>query len=508
MCAFFVNFFNKKIKIKKTPVFGGERGFGRILICLIQTVVCFGILSHIFYPRNRGIVNLKLRLIQRTVFPKRCKEQGRGFQMKRAFIRLFGCILSAIGLSMSYDTTFTVLLGDESAPGAAWAASGTGSGCDYSLGTCYPAIPNSFVVTGLTGSCSFNGERVSYFVVLAPWYVGWLNVDYTGAGGVPYDNWPVGDFSASERVAMNLMFSGSSRTYVMDGTFGASSYGTGSLSASSVSPAQRIDWCYNNGNGISLGLPTNLGHISEAAVNSMRNSCVLNTEEAGNSNRTYDLYVWSAVYMPTSDAFQNMGCCLYASSTGTSGSSGTGTSAGDGCKCYYAQATQEYPYTAYGRTEVGTTNHKISTSTVPFYEPFVFYHYNGCKAGYTPTGTVTGTDANFAIALLSPHTDFIVLVEEGSHCPDLYSDIDAGTYGIFREQSAEYPNFIYNWKNCDMCSTYTDIANKSTYSPTITNVGTATEETSETVNRCYVDVNGVKDASGTFNFTSTCYYDQ
>ncbi len=429
--------------------------------------------------------------------------------MKRAFIRLFGCILSTIGLSMSYDTSFTVLLDNESAPGAAWAAesgSGTGSGCVYTLGTCYPSIPNSFVVAGLTGSCSYKGEKVGYFVVLAPWYVGWLNVDYTGAGGVPYANWPVAEHTVSETVAMDLTFSGTN-TYRMSGIFGATMYGTGG-NYSSYGAAQEISWC-NNSWGLSVGQVYQ--GVSNTSYLSWRNRCVLNSQEAGSSNRVYDTYIWSAVYMPTSDAFQNMGCCLYASSTGTTGSSGSGTSAGDGCKCYYAQATQAYPYTAYGRTEVGTTNKKISTSTVPFYEPFVFYHYEGCKAGYTPTGTVTGTDANFAVALLREYINNYLELDKdlvgGSVCPSSTA---------FEEVFDTYPGFVtedgttlysYKWDNCDACPGYTAISNSSSFSPTITSIGTPTYETSDTVNRCNVSVKGVKDASGTFNFTSDCYYD-
>ena len=413
--------------------------------------------------------------------------------MKRAFIRLFGCILSAIGLSMSYDTTFTMLLDDDLAPGAAWAAeagSGTGSGaCVYGTGDCYPSIPSGILVSGLNGTCDYSGENVSYFVVVAPWYVGWLNVDYTGSGGVPYANWPVGDFSTSDSVTMNLVFSGSSNTYTMSGTFGATMYGTGGLN-SSYGAAQAISWC-NNSWGLSVGLLYQ--GSSNTSYPSWRNRCILNTEEAGDSNRTYDLYIWSAVYMPFPDAFQNLGCCSYGSG-----------STGGGCKCYYAPATQAYSYKAYGKTEVGAGNAKISTSTVPFYEPFVFYSYKSCDAGYMPTGAIAGTtDANFAVALLREYGNSYFDLAEGSVCPNY----DFGTTSSFGWQTEAGGLYSYKWNNCAECSDYTAMSNSSSFSPTITSIGTPTYKTSDTVNRCNVSVKGVEDASGTFDIVGNCYYD-
>ena len=412
--------------------------------------------------------------------------------MKRAFIRLFGCVLSAIGLSMSYDTTFTMLLDDDSTAGVAWAAgtssTGTGTGCVYGTGDCYPTIPSGFLVSGLTGTCIYNGENVGYFVVLSPWYVGWLNVDYTGAGGVPYGNWPLGDFSNSEAVSMNVTFSGKD-SYTMSGNFGATMYGTGGLH-SSYGTAEEITWCINNSWGLSVG-QLYQGN-DNSSYSSWRNRCVLNTEEAGDSNRTYDLYVWSAVYMAYPNKFEELGCCQYS----------TGASAEDGCKCFYAPATQAYSYNAYGTTDIGTSNRKISTSTVPFYEPFVFYSYKSCQPGYMPTGTITGTDANFAVAFLREYVDSYFDLEAGKLCPE--SAIDASfTAGWLTD--AGVTMYSYKWDNCTKCDDYTAISNSSSFSPTITNFGTATSLTSSDVDKCYVRVKGVKNAIGTFNIVEDCY---
>ena len=70
MCAFFVNFFNKKIKIKKTPVFGGGCGFGRILICLIQTVVCFWHPFPYILPQKSGNCQSEIAPNPKDRFPK------------------------------------------------------------------------------------------------------------------------------------------------------------------------------------------------------------------------------------------------------------------------------------------------------------------------------------------------------------------------------------------------------------------------------------------------------
>lgn len=413
--------------------------------------------------------------------------------MKRAFVRLFGCVLSAIGLSMSYDSTFTILLGDEAAPGAAWATgSGTGgTGCVYGTGECYPSIPSGFLVEGLAGSCDYRGENVSYFVVLAPWYVGWLNVDYTGAGGVPYANWPIGGFDDSTSVNMNLTFVGSSNTYTMVGNFGASMHGTGGT-YSAYGEMEEIPWCNNNSYGVSVGLIYD--GTNNASLSSWRNRCVLNTQEAGDSNRTYDTYIWSAVYMATDEQFVNLGCCLYDSAPE------------DDCKCYYAPATKSYSYNAYGRTGIGVGNAKIPTSTVPFYEPFVFYSYQSCDAGYTPTGTVTGTDANFAIALLTTAAEANLGIGDGSVCPLYASSIHEGG----RKWRTEYGTtmYTYNWDNCSECGVYDEIANASSFNPKIMSIGTATAHTSTTNNRCYVGVSGIRNEYGTFKFTDDCYYDQ
>jgi len=103
-------------------------------------------------------------------------EKGENL-MKRAFIRLFGCVLSAIGLSMSYDTTMTVVLDDEFGFGGAYAApthsilqqystggTGTGLGYVYSEGTCDSA-------EGL----SSDNYVYKYYRLIVPYYQGMLS---------------------------------------------------------------------------------------------------------------------------------------------------------------------------------------------------------------------------------------------------------------------------------------------------------------------------------------------
>lgn len=48
----------------------------------------------------------------------------------------------------------------------------------------------------------------------------------------------------------------------------------------------------------------------------------------------------------------------------------------------------------------------------------MFYSYKLCQPGYMPTGTITGTDANFAVAFLREYVDSYFDLEEGKHCPE------------------------------------------------------------------------------------------
>ena len=416
-------------------------------------------------------------------------DEKREFFMKRAFIRLFGCVLSAIGLSMSYDTTFSVLLGDESAPGALWASgTGSGSGCLYKDG-CYPYVPSGFLVSGVSGSCSYDRMNVGYNVLLVPWYVGWLNPSYSTEGS-RLDlraEWPV---AGSVDVEMNLQFSGTSDIYVMSGMFGATNIGARRYDSNT----QQYYWptpdlCTGN-YGVSLGMATGVG---EGPGNlSFRNMCVLNLNEGFSDLNYYD-YVYTAVYLPSAVPFNSFGCCLYKD----------GDASDTSCPCYYAQASKSYDYKAYN----SDTSAYEAKETVPFYEPFILYYYNGCKNGYYQNALFTGTDANFAISLMAYTTPTLCGdVANGNPCP---TDLDDSIMGMVHTEVTDvlYKNF---WDNCDACPTMQSIENASSFIPTITDLGTVTALSSDAgetgAAACNVSVKGAKNSKGTLNIVDPCSY--
>ena len=75
-----------------------------------------------------------------------------------------------------------------------------------------------------------------------------------------------------------------------------------------------------------------------------------------------------------------------------------------------------------------------------------------------------------------------------------------------KDQSAYFTDF---WENCGSCDPMTDIANKSSFSPTITSNGTMSLTTSDSgtgMSTCNATVSNAKDASGTFSIVGSCSY--
>ncbi|MBQ8686669.1 MAG: hypothetical protein IJ517_02820 [Alphaproteobacteria bacterium] len=402
--------------------------------------------------------------------------------MKRAFIRLFGCILSAIGLSMSYDTTFTILLDDDSAPGALWASgTGTGSGAGVFSEGAVPTVPNSIIVSGLSGSCSsdVNGVNAGYSVVLSSWYVGWMNHNYSG-WPTAISDWPVVTADSIHR-EMNLTFSGTYQEYSMIGNFSR----TDSMKGGATS-----DFCTGS-YGIALGVATGLGDDPVGA--SWRNSCVRNVDEVVVYASSQGTTSYGAVYVPVATPFIQAGCCLV-----TSSSYATGT----GCKCFYGTADRSYSYTGYITAGVGLSAQSVSTATVPFYQPYVLYWFEGCRSGFYMNSVMTGTDANFALDLLTSKYTEMDLTE--TVC--ITSRLAGSTMPVTDTADAYYNNI---WYNCGSCPTMDSISNVSSFSPTITSNGTMSLTASDSgtgISTCNATVNGAKDATGTFNIVGSCSY--
>ncbi len=434
--------------------------------------------------------------------------------MKRAFIRLFGCILSAIGLGVSYDTTFTVLLDDDSMPGVAWATGTTGStGATGSTGTtgatggptggtgtgtggclfdgsasCYPRVPgDAMLVSGLTGACYTSGVKASYFVVLSQWYVGWPNVYYYKFPN-NLNSWPTRFGVTSAQVALNLTFSGDSKTYYkMSGTFARDTYSRG--------VSQVPDLCSGNYVDSPLGIATGLG--GGWVDVSWRSRCVVNADEAGVSSDYAGYDIYSAVYLPSKTPFEKAGCCSLIDGTGITGDTG--------CACFYTVANWKYDYNAYKTAGGGESSAQIiPTSTVPFYQPYVFYGCQGCQDGYYEFNS-SGYGRNFVLDLLSVYARKYTDMENGDVC----FDAPLPTHGELPldENGVHYYNY---WTGCSRCPEMTYIANSSSFSPAITNTGimkfaaNATNGSGASV--CRATVVGASDDSGTFDIVGVCGY--
>ncbi len=210
--------------------------------------------------------------------------------MKRAFIRLFGCILSAIGLSMSYDATFTVLLDDESAPGAAWASgsgsSGTGGGGEH--------------------KCTNNTNEVFLYDVLSTttWTVGWNAPN--GAG-------------AFKKLADKLY-----DVNYTDAAFAISGEGF-DIPADSYVPLD--SFCYNS--------PTAMSWIDTYGA-------YCDTTVYGNTLHCLYSKGSSFLYSPSTRIWQYLGC-QFVSSYSADGSAGSGSGSGSGAdgsaNCFYTYAS-------------------------------------------------------------------------------------------------------------------------------------------------------------------------
>lgn len=416
--------------------------------------------------------------------------------MKRVFIRLFGCVLSAIGLGASYDTTMTLVMGKDKAPGSAWAA----AGCFYNSGCIPSGLTYWSGITGITGLCSsVNGGQYAYHVLLQPFYVGWLNKDYSGTPIT--GQWPL-NFGGSSvpRVKIDYTFSGLGGNYTVKGDF-YRYYANTPNATTSLSLCSRED-------GIVYGTTTGLSDRGQNL--SFRNDCVLNSEEVGGIS--YSSYSagskrYGAVYMYSSQPFVNLGCCAYGSAGG-SGSSGTGSGSGDGtsatsssCKCYYAPATQAYNYYYYRTASSSQSSGWFSTKTVPFYEPFVFYYFTGCNDGYYQSKTISVDDANYGINLMT-QVSWARLSDGNNTITSLCNyDITASEQmtTIKVDGNAYYKNI---WKACSTCPDMTSIYNSSSFSPTITSLGTADYEIGANKSTCYADMQNVKDNTGTFNLSN------
>lgn len=411
--------------------------------------------------------------------------------MKRAFIRLFGCVLSAIGLGVSYDTTMTVVLGDKAAPGAAWAASI--SGCLFNSG-CIPGTISGAINLKITGYCTGIGSNITYNVVLAPWYVGWLNHEYNGGNNLMTGDWPLIYERGFKTSAMNLRFSGDSFSGSVNGFFVGTQRNVKGTNGDVLALCDNDQWL----SGAHLGHSTGISDYPNAR--SFRGGCVMNRDEVGDFSyeSQYDgdgTKKYGAVYLYGAQPFVDAKCCEYSGS----GSNLNSTS----CKCFYAPATKSYDYKYYETRSPSKPNAGWrSASTVTLYEPFVLYYLEGCEVGYYKDKQLNGESGNFALNLLSPGGGGAVATN--SYITDVCAYKQAGTTPSDENATRNYENI---WTVCQQCAEMTELHLQNRYKPTISSWGKATPTTGiygVGDGTCRVDVSDVQDEIGTYNFTQSC----
>ncbi len=434
--------------------------------------------------------------------------------MKRAFIRLFGCILSAIGLSMSYDTTLTVLLDDDSAPGVAYAAlsgvtggdgdgTGTGTGScpnGYSSG-CNIEVPGAHAGWAVVGTCDLGGHRMNYFTkFITGWYVAWPN--YKG-GGVPTtkgsapDNWPYPVRGSSPRtIKFTVPLGPASGDLVsMNGEYveiwGASGTICGDRNVPCFFGASNASYCVGE-NGDLAGL--------------QHGTCIANASDnyGGLAGSVDDLgtRMYGPIYRYGKDAFVKFGCGL-ALSDGTCASS---------YKCCYGPTTDVYTVTGCGSVHNYNTDDWAcgSVTTQRVAQPIVFYQFGGCAEQYYPKAAMTGANGRYAMdgfGMTGPYQgrrdlDGNIVYDA---CPGGSNGGNGRRQKVWGTTVEEVYDFVFD--TCDWCSDMTAIYNSSSFSPSITSMGTVTYLPSDTVKTCRASVKGNKDSSGTFDIVGNCYYD-
>ncbi len=392
--------------------------------------------------------------------------------MKRAFIRLFGCILSAIGLSMSYDATFTMLLDDDSAPGVAYGSTGTGSGsgggtssgdlvyadfgCEdgFETGRCViSALGDGWVQTGY---CNPAGQMVDYYVTLnRGWYVAWFN-------NPSVYSWGADLFDGGHSISMDY-----------EGPI--FSMGTGSGAAETAEAVTMNGLFYEVSGGVlCTGVEQGYGSCAFA----MKTGCIgANGETVGFGTRCAKRDGYSDyLYMNGFQDFVNYGCKIFSSCKSTD-------------KCCYAPAT------------VGTANGK----TIPrFAEILVFYEFQNCDDGYyqienMKVGQKIYGKSSFQVG--GPYTAGQDVANPCDIVGGNNTNPNTDTYG---------DTYRWTFDNCRSCPVMTSISNDYDFSPTITSFSVAQRLNAGDgvgVESCRYQVLNAKDSIGTFNIVDDCVYD-
>ena len=450
--------------------------------------------------------------------------------MKRAFIRLFGCILSAIGLSMSYDATFTVVLDDESAPGMAWAVSGStgadvavgdsGSGgggtsglmafsseCSngYAASGCTVVIPGAGAGWDVSGTCDYEGHRMQYATkFITGWYVAWPN--YKGGGvattygsapaGWPYPVLHVNGSDINIKFSANLGSGGNEGSVAMNGNY---------VEVGADVNGNSFDLCTGRNIVCHFGQSGSTSNCISAAggfAGLYYGTCIANvTDNYGRrpSSSLPSSRQYGPIYRYGEDAFVQFGCGL-ANSNGTCASS---------YECCYGPTTNVYTVTGCGLDNDYNTDlwscGSITTQRVA--QPIVFYQFSGCSEQFYPNEAMVGAAGRYAMDGFANDGPYQLKIDYETYnaCPGA----DIGSMGFASKvfgAGEDQTVYDFKWLTCKSCQDMTAISNSSSFSPSITTMGTVTYLPSNTVDTCRASLKENKDSSGTFDIVGNCTY--
>ena len=391
--------------------------------------------------------------------------------MKRTLIRMLGCIMSAVGLGMTYDSTIQILTDDT--PGTAFAAADTsgviGSGMDSYYVTCTTSARTKYTVD---------------LIYEKPWYVGWLS-PFASADKIA--DWKVYTTATEERYQPGIEWTGENYLYsVTQGNYGVVT----SRHADSDFASACLTTRWFTGGG--LGGDNDLACVSGQGL--VYESCLITPANSYHSG---------FIYASSTGIFSSyLGCCEASTYSPVPDSSGSGSASvsgsGSNCECYY--------------TEAQTCISGDCISGGEFVSPGSFrglafgYDFASCGVGSYQTAeesvvTINGHTYNAIaypmIGMINGSSAGFLAFNEGDQytiCNDYTSSCHHGVRG----------GGTFHF--CSLCPAMSSITN---YTDVISFSATDASSDSGVGNTtCNKTVTNAKDVSGTFDFVGTCSYNE
>ena len=203
--------------------------------------------------------------------------------------------------------------------------------------------------------------------------------------------------------------------------------------------------------------------------------------------------IYGPIYRYGKDAFVKFGCGL-ASSSGTCDES---------YKCCYGPTTNVYTVTGCGLYKNYNQDNWVcgSITTQKVAQPIVFYQFSGCSEQFYPNAAMVGANGNFSMDGFGSGGPYNG--SSYSACPGSNSEYLFGHQSMPSDSTKIY-TFVFD--TCKSCSDMTAIYNSSSFSPSITTMGTVKYLPSNTVDTCRASVKGNKNSYGTFDIVGNCTF--